>query len=349
MGEVYRQKGRTIWMLRWYQQGIRITESSGTDDEIEAKRLLRVKEGDIAAGRIPTARAGRCTFREASRLIVDDYTEKERASLSRLEGKLENHILPVLGDLRLNQITNAVVATYRRTRLASRAKKATVNRELAIIKRIFTLARRYNLTTTAPWVEILPEHNARKGFFERTAFDAVLQHLPAYLVGPMTLAYWTGWRVPSEILPLEWTQVDQQHQTIRLEPDTTKNDEGRTFPYRLIDDVVQLVATRVTEADGPYVFHRGGDLIQADGETLYGPWHAACAAAGVKGRIPHDFRRTAVRNLTRTGTSEKVAMTITGHKTRSVFDRYDIVAMTDAETAIARLVAHAGSGEPKKS
>jgi integrase len=341
MGTISRAKGRKIFMLRWQQHGVRVTESSGTDDEQDARRLLAVKEGKVAEGSIPTIRGGKITFGEAARLIRDDYEANERAFLGRLEGKLETHIIPALGAKRLALVNTAAILRYRRDRLATGSARATVNRELAIIKRVFTLARRVGLVQTIPHIDMLQERNARTGFFEREQFEAVLAHLPPYLVGPITFAYWTGWRVPSEVLTLKWAQVDRGRQTVRLEPNATKNDEGRTFPYGQIPEIVHIMnAAWEARCKGPWVFHADGRRILSEPKLrFYDPWKTACAAAGVAGRIPHDFRRTAVRNLTRAGVPEKIAMTITGHKTRSVFDRYDIIAEDDLELAVTRLVS----------
>src|SRR5262249_10112148 len=116
---------------------------------------------------------------------------------------------------------------------------------------------------------------------------------------------------------------------------TTKNDDGRVFPFDLLPELRAVIAgqfeRRVTST--PRVFHRDGTPIR----DFRDAWAKACAAAGCPQFIPHDFRRTAVRNLIRAGVPEKTAMLLTGHKTRSVFDRYDIVNEQDLRNAVARL------------
>ena len=90
----------------------------------------------------------------------------------------------------------------------------------------------------------------------------------------------------------------------------------------------------------PYVFHNVFHNNGRPFKDYRGAWKTACNNACLPGRIPHDFRRTAVRNLIRAGVSEVVAMKMTGHKTRSIFDRYDIVSQGDVNDAARKLDEH---------
>ena len=173
------------------------------------------------------------------------------------------------------------------------------------------------------------------------------------------MAYFCGWRIHSEILLLEWPQVDRKNKTIRLRPEQSKNGETRDLPYELlpvIDAVIEEAAQerqRLIE-DGricPYVFNRNGKPIR----SIRKAWKTALKKAECQGLLPHDLRRTAVRNLVAAGIAEKVAMKITGHKTRSVFDRYNIIDETDVKQALGKLGDHNNgsigtfSGESAKS
>jgi integrase len=177
---------------------------------------------------------------------------------------------------------------------------------------------------------------------EREQFEAVRTALPAYLQPIVTFAYCTGWRVPSEVLTLEWRQVDFEAGTVRLDAGRTKNGEARVFPFT-VELRALLVAQRAATDDVQrargmvvrWVFHRNGERIR----DFRGAWQTACEAAGVPGRIPHDFRRTAVRNLERAGVPRSVAMAMTGHKTEAVYRRYAIVAEGDLHEAARRLDA----------
>jgi integrase len=160
------------------------------------------------------------------------------------------------------------------------------------------------------------------------------QRQPAAIRPAVQFGYITGWRIPSEVLRLQSRHVDFEARVVRLDPHTTKNDEGRTFPFT--DALEQLLEAQKAEHDRlkandvicPWVFKRSNRKVRGKRiTTVVKSFRAACTTAGCPGRIPHDLRRTAVRNLVRAGVPERVAMQMTGHKTRSVFERYNIVSV----------------------
>lgn len=226
------------------------------------------------------------------------------------------------------------------------ASDAEINRELALLKRMFSLAVEAGKLLYIPNIPMLKERNVRSGFFEREQFESVMAHLPVEVQPVIEFAYITGWRIASEVLPLEWRRVDFEAGEVKLDPGTTKNDDGRTFPMtarlRAVLQVQHTERERLKKAGHifPLVFFREVEKPQAI-KSFSKAWKSACRAAGCPGRIPHDLRRTAVRGLVRAGIPERVAMTMTGHKTRSVFERYNIVSPQDLKDAAKRLDAAA--------
>jgi integrase len=218
------------------------------------------------------------------------------------------------------------------------AKNATINRELAALKRMLNLGAKQTPAKIShvPYIPMLKEGNTRKGFFEHGEFQALRDALPDYLKGFVTFAYKVGWR-KDEISSLTWSQVDRNNWIVYLNPGETKNSEARTV---YLDEELKEVfrrqwkARRKSKTLTPYVFPTW------DGKRKIGDirkvWNKACKAAKIRRRLFHDFRRTAVRNMIRAGIPERVAMMISGHNTRSVFDRYNIVSDTDLKEASAK-------------
>ena len=246
-----------------------------------------------------------------------EYVANGRRSLDRLMFSLA-HLQPVFGSRRAVHVTVADVTDYITARQAAKAKNATINRELAALKKAYALALAAERIHRAPRFRMLQEDNVRQGFFEREQLEAVRRLLPESLRGVVTVAYITGWRIQSELLPLQWRQVDVAAGTLRLEPGTTKNREGRVFimtPELRATLEAQRVATESLQRQQgriiPWVFHRRGQPIV----SLRRAWARACTQAGVPGRIPHDLRRSAVRNLERAGVPRSTAMKMVGHRT----------------------------------
>ena len=183
-------------------------------------------------------------------------------------------------------------------------------------------------------------------FFEQEQFEAVRRHLPEHLRVALTIAYTYGWRMQSEVLTLERRHIDLDTGTIRLDPGATKNDEGRLV-YLTVELKGQLESQlkRVDELGWklgriiPILFpHFTGRFQGRRLRDFRKAWKTACRRAGCAGFLRHDFRRTAVRNMVNAGVVERVAMTVTGHKTRSVFDRYHIVSPADLQDVPRKLM-----------
>jgi integrase len=138
------------------------------------------------------------------------------------------------------------------------------------------------------------------------------------------------------LLKLRVNQIDLLNRTISLNPGETKNDDGRVVI--MTDTVHQLLTLcALGKEPGDFVFTRNNRKPVRD---FRGAWESICKVAGVPERIFHDLRRTAVRNMVRAGVPERVAMQISGHKTRAIFDRYHIVSESDLRQAAAAMDEH---------
>lgn len=333
-GSIY-QRGKTWWMS-YYCKGMRIRESSGTSDRAEARRLLQARLGQIAERRFSGPAADRVMFKDLAEMIVTDYKVNGKKSLPDLEQKIRLHLRPFFGGKPAHGITTADVKAYTLARQEAGAANAKVNRELAALKRMFNLAIQAEKITRKPYIPMLAENNVRQGFFEPWEFDAVFARLPDWLRPPVKFSYITGWRMRSEVLTLTWAQVDLAEGEVRLEPGTTKNKDARPFPFTqelraLIE--VQWQGHLAHYPDCPLVFHDHGRPIV----NYRKRWIKACQEAGVQDKLVHDMRRTAIRQFNRLGITDKVAMALSGHKTRSVYDRYNIVSKGDLKEAARRL------------
>ncbi len=314
-------------------------ESTGTDNRTEAVKTLRNRHGQVSHGRLTSVEVEKTAFADLAKMIEVDYEANRRKSPYRLRANLK-HLKEAFGGLPALAITTDKINAYIAERLKE-AMPATVQNELATLGRMFTLGVRAEKVAHRPYIPNLVVRNTRTGFFEVEDFQAVLGHLPDYLHPLMEFFALTGWR-KSDVLPLHWRQVDFTVGEVRLEPGTTKNDEGRTFPFSVfppLGDLLKRQRERTTALEKqtgkiiPWVFHRHGEPIKSYDVA----WKSACKKAGVPGHHVHDFRRTAVRALERAGVSRSVAMKLTGHKTERVFLRYAIVSPADLKEGVAKL------------
>jgi integrase len=340
--------------MRFYQGGRLLEQSARTDKKEIARDKMREIEGDIAKGVPVSPRAARLTFDDAAKDLETEYTVNGRKTLKHLQRRIKLHLKPWFGGKRLSEIGTSQIRAFTAERLRREvdektgrvakvgAAPAEVNRELAALKRMFSLAVKDGRLHAKPHIPMLAEHNVRRGFLDREQFEAVKAKLPARLRPVLTFAYLTGWRLTSEVLPLEWRQVDFEGRTVRLDAGATKNGDGRVYPFTNALEAllkalhVEHEARKKAGEIVPYVFPRkNGKRIK----NVRGAWIVACKAAGHPGRLIHDMRRSAVRNLERDGVPRSAAMAMVGHKTESIYRRYAIVdsgALKDAAERIDR-------------
>jgi integrase len=331
-----------IYWIKYYRNGKAERENTHTSDFAAAKRLLQSREGDVARGIPVSAKLGRVKIDELTEDVITNYKINHKKSLGDVERRLRLHIIPFFGGRRAISITTSTIERFILTRQEQGAANATINRELAILKRAFSLGVRAGKILSKPYIAALKEANVRTGFFEEDQFKAVVGYLSLPLQRLMTFYFVTGCR-KQEGLTLQWRQIDfRSTDTVLLDPGTTKNDEGRVFPFT--KELRELLEAQRADTDRlqrqrrivcPWVFHRDGQPIK----SYDGAWHSACRNAGVPGRRVHDFRRSTVRRLEQAGVSRSVGMKLTGHKTESVYRRYAIVSKSDLEEATRRLDA----------
>lgn len=350
-GRIYK-RGAILWIAYYGPDGQEVRESSGTDNEGKAERLLRKRVREVA-----NHRSGIRAFEGPAqqRLTVADLLDSLEADYRRREIKslysTLNHAKPVrefFGDYRAVAVTPDLVREYAAMRKAEKLSNAKINRETQILAAAFSLAYKEQRLAHKPHIPHLPENNARTGFFEKEEHERILRHLRVPMDDIARFAYVSGWR-REEIRPLRWENVDRAAKEIRLQD--SKNGEGRVLPLDGDDETWGIFERawsrrQFERPEGPalseYVFHlRDGQPISYD--YMSELWEEARGAAGLQGKLFHDYRRTAARNMIRGGVAQAVAKSITGHKTDSMFSRYNITSNDDKRDALKKLREHLSS------
>ena len=333
-GGLFRMKGSRMWYGQWYQNGKQVRVSLKTEVKEKAKRELRRKMGDAERGAVPENETRRLRYGNLRQALLDDYARRGNKSLQTLaDGKETIWGLSALDKFFAYSATNqgSLVAAitvdkireFVRRRQEEKTGNAAINRSLALLRRMFNIARTDGKIQFMPVVRLLKEPPPRKGFVTRAQFETLLPKLPVNLRPLVTFLYYCGVRV-GEAVQIEWGQVDLHGALIRLEGEQTKTSEARVVP---LPDVLVETLKHVKKKEG---------LVFND-TNLREEWTVATKAAGMPGLLVHDLRRSAIRNLIAAGVPEKVAMSISGHKTRAVFDRYHIVDSTDVVRAMNQL------------
>jgi integrase len=364
-GRVYTRETSPYWWISLSVNGSKIcrrTDLLNTAPRKQAEQKLDDLKAELRVNPIPTGSA--LTVSDLALLYLDDYKVKRRRSIGHAKSRWEGHLKPFFGLYQAQRVSPDLIDRYRLHRTNEGASVATVNRELAALRRMFTIGKQKRKLFSVPFVEIIPEHNTRLGFLQDSNYAALAEscskHGGLWLRALLECGYTFGWR-RQELVTLRVSQVDIFRKTIRLEPGTTKNGEGREVS--MTDAVCELLRPLVVgKAPTDQLFTRGSRPVK----SIRKVWQNACCAVGLgrfacsgcsgeftsgkrcpeckkrlvySGLLFHDLRRTAARNLRRAGVDTSVIKACGGWKTDKVFSRYSIVAPADMQTAMRKLEA----------
>ena len=319
-----------IWWMHFSHLGKRVRESARTKDSSAAERLLLTRRLEIADGRY-LGNPGQARVRDLLALVVADYQSQGKRSLPQLKSRIRKHLGPGLGSVLCADFRKRHVETYRRERYAAGASVATVNRELEIVRRAFRLGTEEEppLVVRVPKIAMDVEDNTREGFLEHDQYRALTSELSPHLRLMASIGYNVGLRA-GMIRRLQWSWVDFEKKLIAI-PKRGRNRGNKRNPAAVpfIGDMEALLTQAKAERDHRYPGNRfvvsvAGRQVNESITSGKG-WRAAARRAGLEGVLHHDLRRSAVKAMVDAGVTVERAMKITGHKSNSMFARYDIL------------------------
>ncbi len=343
-----------LWHIQFSVDGRQYRESAHTENYNEAVRKLKQRIAEVRAGKFVGLHADRILMSELLADVIADYELKERRSIDKMARPLiNNRLIPYFGEMRAVNVRVSNITAYMKLRQKEGAAVASLNVELSLLRRSFKLGRengKVNVAYVPDFKGLVRDpKNARRGFWEHHEYQAFRDALPLDERPVFIFGYWTGCRF-GEIIQLQWDQVDLPGKVVRLAADQTKSGAARMVPLggpgaELYETLLAQKERRAALCpESPWVFFRQGSSDPKRKsmrrgrpvEDLRKAWASAQEGTGIT-LLFHDLRRTGVRNLVRSGVPEKVAMLISGHKTRNVFERYNVADERDLHDAADRL------------
>ncbi len=300
MGMIYRRKKRDpttgtlaeqgpYWM-KYYVDGRPIQESTRTSDKDRAKRILKIKEGEIAAGLYRGPNIDRTRYEDLAELVRQDY-ELNKRKTGRRVSEYQHHLAPYFRKLRVSAITTERIKAYIVKRQGEGAANGTINRETGFLKRMFRMGFQQTpqLVARVPHIPQLKEYNIRSGFFEHEDFLALRGALPDYAQVAATLAYYSGMRM-GEVCSLQWRQINWTEGKLFLQAQDTKTNTPRVL--YLTGDLYRVLLALKTRCElkwpaCPWICHRGGIRLQ----SLKHSWRKACERVGLGGMVKDEKKK----------------------------------------------------------
>lgn len=330
--------GKTYWIEYRDADGARRRERIGTSKSL-AETTLRKRLVARAEGRLlDKKKEDRIRFDHLAEWFLALPEIKRKSSFDRDKrsmDKLKDFFKTILA----SQITTAAVSEYQAHRLTEKSYRgtdtapATVNRELACLKTLFNKAVRDGKLEKTPMrgVKLLVENNERDRVLSIEEWEQYKACCPAWYLPIAVTAYRSAMR-QGEILNLTIPRVNMEDGFIRLKPEDCKSGYGRSIPLHPELSAILRNALRIRHLNSQLVFHRDGQSITPHHVRV--AHETVCKAAGIDGFVFHDFRHTCINNWRKEGHDYFKIMAVSGHKTISVFKRYNMVDEAELRTLI---------------
>lgn len=324
----------SIWWIQYSRNGHTIRESAETTKERDALRLLHRRIEEAKKPEFVGPSEKKLTLDNLERKIVSDYKRQGKRSLKTAEYCLKP-VKEYFPYDTLLQITPSRIEKYQSDRLATGKARATVNREIRYLLHGYRLLFDSGEISYVPKVKLLEGENVREGFLNKPEFEAVAEQLSPDVQDVVRFLYNSAWRT-GEALKLEWSKVDLENWIVRLTRKNEKTKHPRTLP--LVGELREVIENRLKKRrpDCLFVFHRDAKPMKSFRKA----WQTACKNAGLEGIVVHDMRRSAIRNMRKAGIGESDGMKISGHRTASVYKRYDIIDEQDQRSTMERVQEH---------
>jgi integrase len=320
-----------VWWIEYYDHEKRLRRERIGPNKAAAEQRLREILNKRAEGRyIKKSQDAKHKFKELAQWYLD--LEDVKAKKSYRRDKLSvKCISEMFGNHLLKDVTPTLIEKYRQRRLAetTRHKKttkpATVNREIACLKTIFSKAVKNDKAERNPaqGLKMLKENNVRDRILSQEEFTRLLAKSPEHLKPFLKLGYYTAMR-QGEIVNLTWGQVNLREGFIHLRPEDTKTNEGREVP--LTRELVEMFKAMPRGLPGVRVF-----TLQ---DFPRGSFLRACKEAGIDNFTFHDLRHTAINNWRLRGNDYFRIMAVSGHRTMEVFKRYNKVSREELRALV---------------
>jgi integrase len=387
-GGLIQVAGSPFWYMLWRAHGKQFRKSTGETGKQAAKEALRKKLDEVRSqgGQAPMADPTKITYEILRKGYLDHFQIKKMRSLKtrKTEGGFNgkegdnfvcglDHLDKFFEGRKIGQIVEGQVTAYVKYLQDEGLGNAAINRSLAILRRMFNIAKDDRLipVTMIPNIKarMLEEPPPRGGFIRHAEFLRLVDKnnpkaLPPYLRAVVVTAYHTGMR-KGELLKLEWANIDLAEGLIRLRAEQTKNKKTRLIPLNeeTIDILKSLKKQNAFAPVDSLVFlnRRGKRILDASFNKV---WNSACARLKIKqsteqgdvvshwevdgtyvGLIPHDLRRSYVRSIDNSGVPQAVGQRITGHLDASVYANYNQKHREDLQHAVQQREAYLASGK----